>query len=61
MRAGREADNQQASGRVAETGYRLAPIFLSPIGAPLYPSRFLAMRNQARTEAAGDNLPIEYL
>jgi hypothetical protein len=55
-----QADDQQASLRVAERGNRLAPIGAISIGAPFLSSYLFAESNQPRTFFAGDHLLLEY-
>ena len=57
---GGQADDQELSLRIAESGDRAAPVRFVPVGAPLGARDFLAVANQARAFAALDDLSVEY-
>src|SRR6266498_3224241 len=58
---GRQAEDEQARGGVAEAGHRPAPVVPVPEGGALLPGDLLAPGDQARAPAALDQLPVEPL
>ena len=61
VRAGRQADDQDARRVVAKTGDGPAPVFLVAVGALALPRDALAVGRQARAQPAGDDLFMEGL
>lgn len=56
-----KADQDETRGGITKAGNRTAPVLLTPVGAALDTSYFLAMTNQTRTEAAVRDLGVQYL
>ena len=61
VRGRREADDEQPGARIAEAGNRPGPVGLVAIRAPLLASDARAVRAQARTALAGDDLVVDHL
>jgi hypothetical protein len=59
VRAGREAENDDASVGIAEAGDRFAPVVAIAIGAALFPCDLFAISNQSRTASTGNNFAVE--
>lgn len=55
----RQAENEQACQRIAERRYRLPPVILVNVSAPLRGRNCLAMLNQARAPLAFNNLLVQ--
>src|SRR5579859_804286 len=59
MCAGRQAHDEHARRRIAETGDGLTPVFPIAIRAPLLPRDLLAVGDQARAAGTSDNIAVE--
>src|SRR5262249_13149006 len=57
--AGSEAEDQQASVRIAEAGNRPGPVIPLEIGAALFLPDLSAVGDEARAAGAGDNLRVQ--
>jgi hypothetical protein len=57
---GRQTEDQEAPGRVAESGYRPAPVLPVPERGPLVPGHLLAPGHQARAAPAPGDLHLEF-
>src|SRR5436305_12169208 len=59
MRTGRKPKNQQTRAGIAKTWHRFGPVLPIQVGAALDLADLAAMRNQTRTERAGNDFCIE--
>src|SRR5262249_52923187 len=59
VRGGREPEDEQPRARIAEPGHGPAPVGLADERAPLHARDLLAVRDEARAEAALDDRALE--